>query len=624
LRLNLTGLRIRNLRGAALFAGVVGLLVYSNALGNRFAFDDVHLIPENQGIQTLTNLPEALWKPWWPGAEGKSYGLWRPVSTAALGLQWAVWGNDPTGYHAVNLLLHAGATFLVVLLLGELIPVTGALVGGLVFAVHPVHVEAVANIVGVCELLSTVFFLAAGILVLRGGLSLGPSRTAAVVALFALALLSKESAITFPGVVLLLDSSREDLGIRSLGRYLRARWPLYAGLLAVMALVFRARKSVLGSIADPLPPLGAGILEEIPRIWTVALTWLHVLRLMVFPMDLVADYSPDVIPIAFGWNAASAAGAALVLGLLALALFTWRKGALGRDRVSDRAVGWSVVWMVLTLSVTSNLFFLSGILLAERTLYLPSVGFALGVGWAFLRWRAVRPRLAPLVLLTGVLLLGFRSWTRTPTWKNTLEVFSTLADEHPESGRAQWILGDTYFDLGRQSEALQWYRIAAGTLRSHYSFLTSVGSRLMTVESDQAAEALLVSAWRSDPAQGQAQGLLAGLYDRQARFQEAEAAARAALEAGRTQASLYHILSRSLQAQGRTLEAIEAREATIRNGEAGHWQQWVWLAQLQMDAERFGEAIASLDSARARAPSPAVLLQIDSLQAGMGKGLPGP
>jgi len=611
---------IRSLRSAAVLSGALAVAVFLNAAGNEFAQDDNPIVLGNTAIHSLEKLPQALAEPYWPGLYGQGRGLWRPVVTGLFSAEWALFDGNPVGFHVVNVLLHAGVTVLVVLLLGEILPAAGAFVGGLLFAVHPVHVEAVANVVGAAELLSAFFFILACILILRAGDGLGPRRTAAVLALYLLAFLTKESAITLLGVVLLLDSSKQDLGVKELGPYLAGRWPLYGGLVAVAGLVLLGRVLVLGSLAKPLPPLGAELLTEIPRIWTVAGSWPHVIRLLFFPLDLSVDYGPAVIPLAFGWNSVNLTGLFLVLGILVLALVGWGRAVLSPDRLSSRALAWGVVWFVITISPTSNLFFLSGILLSERTLYLPSVGFVAATAWALLRLWEVRPRVAPVILVLAVALMCGRTWTRTPTWKNNREVFSRLISDHPEAGRAQWVLGDSYFAVGRIREGLRAYRAAVGILRGHYKVSVGVSRNLMGAGYDKPAELLLKHAWEERPQYGVAAGLLAHIYNRQGRYAEAEAAARYSLERDPTDALQHHALSMALQAQGRLREAVNSRRAAIRHGEPEHLGQWLWLAEIQMEIGDTAQAWATLDSARQRALSPRERRQMDSILVAMGIG----
>jgi len=613
---------IRSLRSAAILSWALAVAVFFNAAGNEFAYDDNLIILENSAIQSLETLPQALVEPYWPGRYGQGLGLWRPVATALFGGQWALFDGNPVGFHVVNVLLHSGVTVLVVLLLGEILPVAGALIGGLLFAVHPVHVEAVANVVGAAELLSAFFFLLACIVILRARNGMSPRRTAAVLALYLLALFTKESAITLLGMVLLLDSSKKDIRVGELGSYLAGRWPLYAGLVAVAAMVLLGRFLVLGSLAKPFAPLGASLLTEIPRIWTVVATWPHIIRLLFFPLDLSVDYGPAVIPLAFGWGSVNLTGLFLVLGILVLALVAWRRGVLSQDRLSSRAVGWGAVWFVITISPTSNLLFLTGILLSERTLYLPSVGFVAAAAWALLRLWKVRPRLAPTILVVAVLFMCGRTWTRTPTWKNNMEVFHVLTSDHPEAGRAQWVLGDSHFMVGQVKEGLRAYRVAIGILGGHYNLMVGVSRNLMGVGYDEAAELLLKYAWEQRPEFGVAPGLLAHIYDRQGRYPEAEAAARYSLEKDSTDAVQYHALSRALQAQGRHQDAIDSRRGAIRHGESEHLEQWVWLAEIQMELGDTVGAWASLDSARLRVDSTRERRQLDSILAAMGVGSP--
>jgi len=230
--------------GAALVAALVAIVVYLNTLGNGFALDDQHIVLENEAIHTLAGIPGALGSPYWPGELGRVLGLWRPLSSVALGLVWVVSDGAPQGFHLLNVALHAGATAVLVLLLGRFLPVGAALLAGLVFAVHPVHVEAVANVVGVAELLSALLFLLACLVWWDGShwpeeataweagsppgrrpafAVPGPGRLPLLVLLYAAAFATKESAVTLPAALVLLDAVRRPIPLRQLASYLAPR-----------------------------------------------------------------------------------------------------------------------------------------------------------------------------------------------------------------------------------------------------------------------------------------------------------------------------------------------------------------------------------------------------------------
>ena len=86
---------LRSVRSAAFLAGAAAVLLSANSVLNDFAFDDLPLITQNTRIQDLDTLPEAMASPYWPNEFGRALGLWRPVTTALYGIQWAVWGEIP-------------------------------------------------------------------------------------------------------------------------------------------------------------------------------------------------------------------------------------------------------------------------------------------------------------------------------------------------------------------------------------------------------------------------------------------------------------------------------------------------------------------------------------------------
>ncbi|MGW8267511.1 MAG: tetratricopeptide repeat protein, partial [Longimicrobiales bacterium] len=130
---------------------------------------------------------------------------------------------------------------------------------------------------------------------------------------------------------------------------------------------------------------------------------------------------------------------------------------------------------------------------------------------------------------------------------------------------------------------------------------------------DRAAEVVLTYAWQEHPEYGVAPGLLASIYDRQGRHELAEEVSRIRLAEDPTDAVQYHLLSRALEKQGRFREAAEARRASIQHGEGDHWEQWSWLAGVEMAAGDTAAAWAALDSARSRAETPSENRQIDSI-----------
>ena len=173
--------------------------------------------------------------------------------------------------------------------------------------------------VGLAEVLSTVFYLGACLVFLRAGERITLGGGAAITFLFVFAFLTKESAVTLLGVLFLLDGARDNVEVKEALSYVRRRWAIYVSLTAVAGLILIVRYAVLGNLASSLAPLGATLLQDdVPRIWTVASTWPHYFRLLFFPLDLSADYAPAVIPLALDWTGSGILGAFLLLGTLGL------------------------------------------------------------------------------------------------------------------------------------------------------------------------------------------------------------------------------------------------------------------------------------------------------------------
>lgn len=615
------GSPFRHVRSAALLSAGAAMLLSANSVLNDFAYDDRRVIIENDLVQDLSTLPEAMTSPYWPGEFGREVGLWRPVTTGLIGLQWALWGENAAAFHALNVLLHGAVTALVVLLLAELAPLALAFLAGLLFAVHPVHVEAVANVVGLAEVLSAVLYLSACLIITRRKDDLGMVPGAAIVLLFALAFLTKESAVTLPGVLFLLDGARKNSSVGSALAYLRHRWALYASLVVVAGGVLVGRQAVLGSIADPMAPLGADLLtESVPRIWTVATTWPHYFRLLFFPLDLSVDYSPAVIPIALGWSASGLLGVVLVLATLGLALRLWGRTEMTPHMRVPRVFSFGVMWVVITILPVSNVLFLSGILLAERTFYLPSVGFVAAFAWMGLELHNKRRRFAVGALVVVLSFLSVRTFVRNPTWKNDVSVFDTLLREHPEAGRAQWRLGEVLYPIDR-SASLKAYRVAISLLNGSYPLLIEVGRKLQMSGDTEAAKALFERAWSDVPDMGIAPQALAAIYHQEGDFRAAIEAAEAASTAfGGSDAVSNHFLAHSLAAEGRWAESVTARLMTIEAGGGDQWQQWLWLGQAYAHSGDTIRALTALDSARIRTEYPVSIGQIDSIRATLRDG----
>jgi hypothetical protein len=201
-------LRLGDLRvQTALIAVVIAAVaVFANTLGNSFALDDVVIIQQNARVHELTNQSGIWLRPYWP-LYGRELGLYRPFAIFSFALQWAIGGGSPAVFHAVSIVLHAAMSVLVFSLLNVLTSSRAAALAVLLFCRASVHVEAVANTVGQAELLAGCCALGALLVAATrpAGAQVSAARLLAIGALLLIAMLTKESAIVLPALLLAVD-----------------------------------------------------------------------------------------------------------------------------------------------------------------------------------------------------------------------------------------------------------------------------------------------------------------------------------------------------------------------------------------------------------------------------------
>jgi len=394
----------------------VAMLVYGNTLLNDFTFDDGPYILRNP---TVTHLSlRGVFVP------TRASNVFRPVSFATFVLNMAAGGGQPLGFHLFNLLLHAIVTFLLYLVLKKLLEglvqgATIAWVAALLFAVHPIHTEAVASIVGRFELLAALFLLAAWLLHLR-------ERPAFALLCFVLALMSKESAVVF---VLLAPAGDYAFGkLKPLQRY---GW--IAGVGAVyMALLWKIQGGRFGPrLISPLDNPLKWLPADLRFLNALRVAWKYV-GLHVYPATLSCDYSYNAIHLYANWRHAIPAAAA---AMLVLALWGWTLWTKRSEWFLAGAI------YLCGFAVTANLFVPTGTIMGERLAYLPSAGFCLLAALLWTRLEQRRQKLAWAVLAILVTTLAARTMVRNRDWRDNLRLFSAGVRAEPESAKVHFALG---------------------------------------------------------------------------------------------------------------------------------------------------------------------------------------
>jgi hypothetical protein len=160
----------------------------------------------------------------------------------------------------------------------------------------------------------------------------------------------------------------------------------------------------------------------------------HYVRLLIAPAELSASYAPNVISPDAGVSIGTAAGFAIIV-LFGVAL------AVALRRPRSPVIAFALIWIPIALAPVSNVLFSSGVVLAERTLYLASVGVCIAAGAVAERFLVHRWSMVAAATASVVVAFGIRTWTRTPVWRDDRTYLLTLLTDHPESYEAHLTAG---------------------------------------------------------------------------------------------------------------------------------------------------------------------------------------
>jgi len=447
------------LSSALLLSGAC-LLSYANGLTGAFVYDDKAIVRDNLRIRSPQRIDEVLTTQYFGGKRGTGTA-YRPALLLSYAVQWWFHGANPVGFHVVNLLFHVLVTLLLARLLLRIdLPPPVAIGAALLFAVHPIHVEAVTSVVGRGETQAAALLLGFLLLALRfidrvgrRGLAL-----AAAFALYLVANLTKESAAVAPALLFLLLAWRADGRLAArLSTAMHRGWPVYAGAAAVLLCVFALRTLVLGGaikagstgifeLENPLAPLAL-----LPRAANACAVFFRSLGRMALPLRLSSDESAWSIRVlsphdVLFWAAPVLLAALVVASLLRLRLRC--PAALG------------FLFLCVAALPASNLLFPTGTIFAERLAYLPSAGLCLIVAfWIAGRARdlaALGPRRAG-VLAVLALLFAARTLVRNPVWSSDAALFTNMVRVSPASAKAHYDFAYMSVEAGNPRLALEHY-----------------------------------------------------------------------------------------------------------------------------------------------------------------------
>ena len=437
-------------RSLGLLVGVVGFLCYVQTLSYQYTLDDFSIIKGNRVTTMGAGAIGTIFKtPYRYGYTTQGDQLYRPVPKSIFAILWSVSPNNPFPGHLLNVLLYGMTGFLLFITLLKYLgsQIHLAFIASLIFIVHPIHAEVVANIKSLDEILSLLFFLLSLYWIHRYLLTGQRKWIVAASSSFLMALLSKESALTyiaiFPLTIYFFTKAKP---ATILNITLCMMIPVVI-MISIRSIIFNGQTPSLPPIADNMLLLaGTDILtQKATAIYLMG----YYLKLLILPYPLVFDYSLHQLTLVQveDWRFLLSLVVYLALGLYALV--TLKKKNLA---------AFCILFFLMTASISFNVFKLIGTHFAERLMYAPSIGFSILIALLLTaildRHTEVKQkfnsvplffRSRPLLMAVGSLLalgLAFLTVAQTPAWRNNLSLFEHGVRHSPQSMRTHYYLGN--------------------------------------------------------------------------------------------------------------------------------------------------------------------------------------
>lgn len=440
-------------------------LLYANTLGNKFAFDDKSIIVDSVFLKRGTTLSEIFTTNYRYAVGFHDEGLYRPIAILSYVINNR--NFDPLPFHFINITINALNTILFYLLILRFFgssPI--ALLSSVIFAFHPIHTESVANIAGRPELLCAFFLMLSWYVLISFKKNKWSIATACF--LFLMSLLSKETAVIFPFMVIAVDCLRRKLDIKQI------EWVRYTFLFVTLSIYFIIRWAVLGITATGKPPdfIDNSIYYSPfgERIATALYVFLKYLSLMFFPVHLSADYSFNQLTIY-----KSMFQLIPLLGLLIFSAIVFFP-LVSRNRY--RIFSIACVIFLFPYLLVSNIIFPIGTIMGERLMYLPSAGFALALGTILYRLYNKHTSTAIAITVSLILLFTIRTVTRNKDWYDDFAIFSAALKTSPKSAKVHTNLGFLHGLRGDKKTGEQYYRSALAIFPDYDAALSGLGKNL--------------------------------------------------------------------------------------------------------------------------------------------------
>ncbi|XP_044284479.1 protein O-mannosyl-transferase TMTC4 isoform X2 [Varanus komodoensis] len=553
--------------------GLLSLICFVNSYDGDFVFDDSEAIINNKDLRAETPLGDLWHHDFWGSklSSNTSHKSYRPLTVLTFRINYLLAGGfHPLGFHLINIILHCTISVFIVdvfsILLGGLqytnkgrrlnfVP-KSSLLAALLFAVHPVHTECIAGIVGRADLLCALFFLLSFLGYCKAFRESKEGSHFSIVwvlwsvFLGAMAMLCKEQGITILSLVVF----RKGLLLRM------------TLLLAGGAAMLYVRWRIMGTgppafteVDNPASFADSLFVRAINYNYYYSLNaWL-----LLCPWWLCFDWSMGCVPLIKSVGDCRIIALA-VLWFCLIALMC--QALCSKDSQKRRILTLALGFLIIPFLPASNLFFRVGFVIAERVNYLPSIGYCMLItyGFSLLSKQAKKKKLLVAALLGLLLINVWRCIVRSNQWRSEEQLFRSALSVCPLNAKVHYNVGKNLADKGNQTAAINYYREAVRLNPKYVHAMNNLGNILKERNELQEAEELLSLAVQIQPDFAAAWMNLGIVQNSLRRYEEAEQSYWTAIRHRKKYPDCYYNLGRLYADLNRHVDALNAwRNATV-------------------------------------------------------------
>lgn len=504
-----------------LIVGLVAFAVYANSLLNSFVYDDEFLVLGDASITSVSNAPK-----FFTGKEGFNQVFaryYRPIVSLSYLIDYELWNFKPFGFHLTNVLLHVINSLLVFNLLMLIFhrreesvknyeASFPALIGAFLFAVHPIHTEAVAWVSGRTDLLASAFIFAAFIFYIKFSRSVNRNeRMTSLIMLsffYVMSLLSKEVAIVLPLLLLLFDYLLEGKSLKDI--FNEKKW-IYTILILSSILYMVIRSNILEQMPGTEKYLYFYGKDFLTKLFTISLTIPLYLRLLILPIGLLYHYNGFLPYVNNALNPGVLISFSLTIILIGTAIYFFKRAPM---------ITYLILFFFITLTPVLNLVPITN-LAAERYLYVPSISMVFLVVFIGIQLNRTKYRNSYSAVTFGIILIfSVLTVIRNIDWKSNESLYFSAEGKQ---GTVVYVNIGYLYTLSNQYDKAEQYFRKALQINDQTVFANTNLGRVYILEGKyDSAYSYIMKAYNFDSLNPEPRFTLALLYVMSDKFSEAK------------------------------------------------------------------------------------------------------